>query len=246
MINNSSISLFTKEFSIKRNIPNHPYAGLTWEDTEVLFSSILLDMINSLSELNNCDIFLFMKNSDLKKDFIDKISDRAYLIETDKQYEKHKLRFAMNHIARNGYARNIFLFNYFPIFDLSFFKNVFLWLADEQEYLFISPLKDMSLGMLAMCGIHQSIIDDLTDDGILNIEVVMSKLVNKDLYLLQTGTLPSLIDLYDLLLLKDKFDEMIKERLVFPKFTYEALRQFTKKYTSNHKNYETRDFRRYF
>lgn len=246
MNNRNSISLFTKEFYIKRNIPSDPYAGLTWEDTEMLFSSILLDMVNSLSELNNCDIMLFMNNSDLKKDIFDKIKEKAFVIDTDEQYENDKLKFALQYIARNGYERNIFLFNYFPVYDLSYIKNIFLWLADEQDYVFVASLKDMSLGMLAMRNIQQSIINDLTYDKILDVEKVISSLVSQDLYLIQTGTLPSLIDLNDLALLKNKLDEMIKEKIVFPKFTYETLKQLTKKYISNHKSYETRDIRRYF
>lgn len=246
MKNQNSISLLTRKFYIQRNKQNTPFAGLTWEDTEFLFSSIILDMVNNLSGLNNTDIILFVNNTDLKKEYLDKITEKAEIVEIPETNENNKLKYAMNYVVDAGYMRNVFLFNYFPIFDLSYYENVFLWLSDEQEYIFIAPLKDMTLGMLAMRGLNKGLLNDFSDDIILNVEDTINKFIKDDIYLVNTGTLPSLIDLNDLLYLKQKIDDLLKNKSFVPKYTHETLKQFTKKYTSNTKSHETRDIRRYF
>lgn len=245
MRNKNSIVLLTREFNIQRNITDSPFSGLSWEDTEMLSIAILNDMLMGFSEIPETDVILFIKNSEFKKNYIQYPFENFIVIDTQAVNDNQMLNYAINYVSDNGYRRNIITMNYYPICDTTFYKNVLLFLADEQEYLFIAPLKDLTLGMVALKDIHRNIFNNITEVQANEIEKFVEYFISNDLYLITPGIIPSIMDVSDIIDLKFAIEKLIRLKLKYPQNTYNLLRQFEKKHIIK-KNNETRNIRRYF
>lgn len=245
MRNKNSIALIKRDFNLRRNVLDSPFSGLSWEDTEMLFMTILSDMVIGLSKIPETDIIVFVKKSELHYEYISDVEDKVIVVDTEELNSKEILNYSINYLKTANYWRNILLMNYYPICDSTFYKNILMYLGEEQEHIFVAPMKDFTIGMIAFRHDNKMIFDDLLKIQVFDFEKFLEKFINYDAFLITPNFIPSIINVSDVINLKSTIEKMIRLKNGYPQNTYNLLKSFEKKYVIKNNN-EIRHIRRYF
>lgn len=240
MKNRNVIFLFTKRFEIDREDPKAPYFALTWEDVELLFTAIISDTIYALSEIPGLDIILVTENIQNDNELINDLKNKAIILEYHNTYFTNRVIKAFKHISKSDYENILLMFSYYPIVDRNLLLNILELLSDDEEYMFISLMKNFQIGFLGIKNNYSSLFEDCPS---LEFGEILKTLPNESVTLYTLGNINSIIDGYDIANLKNKIKNLVnQDKVYFPVKTSEVLKYFDKKSKRN----ETRDIRRYF
>lgn len=245
MRNTKAIILFTQNVRLSRGNPKEPYTAISWEDIDLLFSAMLSDLLEILTQLPQVDVFLVTSKSELQDDFLFAFHNRVNVLYTAEKNYNRRVAFSIATVFNEGYNKVVAYFDNYPLFKDNFIKRVFSQLNYEDDCIVCSATNNGNCNLIAMKNNYSGWFDDLTGEQFISMEHVIKKGCESKLVIFTTHNLPTIVNGYDLQKLKHEIQTQMENETNYPKKTHQMFKYLDKKLINWKPPDEAWDLRRY-
>ncbi|MDI6803212.1 MAG: hypothetical protein QME58_05115 [Bacteroidota bacterium] len=245
MRNSKAIILFTQNVRLSRGNPKVPYTAISWEDIDLLFSAMLGDLLEILTQLPLVNVFLVTSKTELQDDFLFAFHNRVNLLYTTEKNYNRRVAFAIATVFNEGYNKVIAYFDNYPLFKDNFVNRVFSQLNYEDDCIVCSATDKGNCNLIAMKNNYSSWFDGVTDEQFINMDHLIKKACENKLVIFNTHNLPTIVNGYDLQNLKNDIQAQMTFGIDYPKKTHQMFNYLDKKLKNRKPKDEAWDLRRY-
>lgn len=245
MRNTKAIIVYTQKVHLSRGNPKVPYTAISWEDIDLLFSAMLSDLLEILTQLPQVDVFLVTSKTELKDDFLFAFHNRVNLLYMDEKNYNRRVASSIATVFNQGYDKVLAYFDNYPLFKDGFIKRVFSQLNYEDDCIVCSATNNGNCSLIAMKNNYSGWFDDLTGEQFISMDHVIKKACESKLVIFTTHNLPTIVNGYDLQILKHDIQTQMKNETNYPKKTHQMFKYLDKKLINWKPPDEAWDLRRY-
>lgn len=245
MRNTKAIILFTQNVRLSRGNPKVPYTAISWDDIDLLFSAMLGDLLEILTQIPQVDIFLVTSKTELQDDFLFAFHNRVNVLYTAEKNYNRRVAFSIATVFNEGYNKVIAYFDNYPLFKNNFIKRVFSQLNYEDDCIVCSATDTGNCNLVAMKNNYSSWFDEATEEQFINLDYLLKKACENKLVIFTTNNLPTIVNGYDLQNLKNDIQTQMTIETLYPKKTHQMFKYLDKKLRNRKPKDEAWDLRRY-
>ena len=231
MQHHNAVILFARNAVIDRGGPNEPFAALPWDEIDALFTAMLSDVLESVSDLPRTDVLLYRAQTDISDEFVAGLGDRVKCFEVDGGSFPEQVQQAVDNTFTQGYHRVLVLLENNPLLQTMFLKRAFDQLSYEEDCFVVVPTIEGKCLLVGMKANHSNIFDNTEGDPIASAHVLLERLCTANANIFPAESRFSLDSGARLVRLRNEIETRAASNENYPTSTLEIFRRFDKKYT---------------
>lgn len=248
-----ALIILLQQINFERGNNKEPYFTLSWEDIDMLFYSMLNDMVDVFSGLMHVDLFLSGKSEEYQDGSLLSSNRKITLLDISATSLNEHIAASIDAVFEQGYRKLILLLHYYPLYTIKFIDDVFAQLSFEDDCLVYGALRSGNCCLLGLKTNYsnwfrnknkENNLSSFKESG-LDTDYLLREASNSDVIVFPVPTLKSVENGYDIARLKNEIVHSINVNSQFAKHTYEAFKYIEKKYTWRKPKDEAWDIRRH-
>ena len=225
-----AIALFSRVPQINRSNRDEPYASLTWEDLDTLFTAMLGDVVERVCSADVADVFLYRDEKELSDDIFTRVRAKIEMCDLPKGAYAEQIQQVIENIFAQHYDRIVVVLDNNPLTSQDLFKNVFHQLEYEDDCLVYGPTLEGKCYLMGMKSNHSLLFTMEEGDPMGTPDLLMGRLCKSNAFLFPTRLTYSLDSGFNLARLKLDIEKSAGVDAVFPHRTHDLFKMLDKKY----------------
>ena len=222
--------LFSRTPQINRGNRDEPYAALPWEDLDSLFTAMLGDLLESVSQGDFADVLLYRDASELSDDFLGKLREKIDIRNVSEGSFSEQVQQAIETVFSQGYDRVVAILDNHPLITSEMIRKVFDQLGYEDDCVVVGPTMEGKYFLLGMKSSHSEVFDITEGNPMTNSNLLLERLCRTNAILFPITMSYALDSGFNLARLKKELDALGSNNVSFPHRTHEIFKTFDKKY----------------
>lgn len=221
--------LFTKQPQISKAARNDPFLLVSWTDVDLLFSSMIADVAETLGGVPGVDIIIYTHDEEFPTDFL---STHARLDIRPQQGENfyESVQMGVENAFHEGYQRILAFLEPVPLISAQEVQRAFAQLTIEDDCIVYGPLNNADYYLVGMKHNHSVIFRDTIAREQSSNSSMMEQLCACEAMLIPLDELYVLDSGYALLRLREDVERRMSTTANFPRHTAEMFKLIQRKY----------------
>ncbi len=229
-MNQRAIILFTQQTQYSRGKQGEPFATISWEDIDFLFSTMLHDTLNQLSEISHTNILISVDQLDHYEELTKTSKPKMTILDHVLLNIGQRVVKSINHAYTNGYTKLLLIFSAYPLFTNEFISNIFEQLNYDDECTVCGMTPSGKLGLIGMRNNYARWFSKSTES--INLNELLLNICNEDILMFLTQPVLNIESGYHLETLRQEIlQKIFQEESNYSRHTHEAFKFIEKKYS---------------
>ena len=157
MQHNKAIVIFTKEPQLAPGNRSDPFSGVAWNDITLLFSSMLIDAVDTFTCVGGADIIVYSHGAEVIREGLVNFRGSSDIRKQQGQTFQENVYLGLESAFQEGYHRILAFLEVNPLFDAESAQRAFAQFNIEDDCLVYGPLDDGSCYMVGMKTNHSNV-----------------------------------------------------------------------------------------
>lgn len=230
MNNQNALILYAVIPQINRSKLENPFAFVSWEDFDQLYTAMFIDILRNVCQLTGTDIIVYRNPSQISEDLFIPFRNRIHLYDLNDNPLVEQIESSLIEIFQKKYQKVVLLLNNNPLISRSLIKRTFNQLGYEDDCIILGPTYDEKCYLIGMKMFHESIFKSNEPDLLKKSNSMLKKICQTSAMLFPLEPQYSWDRAEDLLQLRKSIENLNKSDFEFPTKTYEVFKVLDKKY----------------
>lgn len=230
MNNQNALILYAIIPQVDRSKSDIPFASVSWEDYDQLYTAMFIDMLKNVCQLIDTDIIVYRNPNQISEDLFIAYRNRICLYELNNNPLQEQIESTLSDIFQGKYQKVVVILNNNPLISRSLIKKTFNQLGYEDDCIVVGPTYDEKCYLIGMKMFHESIFKNTESDLLQKSNSILRNVCQISSMLFPLEPQYSWDVAENLLHLRKTIENLNKSDFEFPVKTYEVFRMFDKKY----------------